>query len=188
MAHTASNGERNMAHMRKNVWELGGDWADPILWYARGVKAMKARALNEPTGWRFYGAIHGFYQPVAATRVCESRGPDAEQEGYRDLLAAVPARQLVLPALAPRLSDRLRSRRSRSRRKSSTAPPIGRFPTGTTSSRTRRCPLRSPLRTGLTGTATIRFTFPSAMVRTMTATSVVPGESRSTCARSRIPL
>jgi tyrosinase len=51
-----------MAFTRKNVWELGSDWADPILWYARGVKAMKARALNEPTGWRFYGAIHGFDQ------------------------------------------------------------------------------------------------------------------------------
>ena len=23
-----------MAYTRKNVWELGGDWADPILWYA----------------------------------------------------------------------------------------------------------------------------------------------------------
>ena len=53
-----------MATMRKNVWELGGDWADPILWYARGVKAMQARALNEPTGWRFYGAIHGFDQDL----------------------------------------------------------------------------------------------------------------------------
>jgi tyrosinase len=52
-----------MPYTRKNVWELGGDWADPILWYARGVKAMKARALAEPTSWRFYGGIHGFYQP-----------------------------------------------------------------------------------------------------------------------------
>jgi tyrosinase len=51
-----------MANTRKNVWELGGDWADPILWYARGVKAMKARALAEPTGWRFYGAMHGIDQ------------------------------------------------------------------------------------------------------------------------------
>jgi tyrosinase len=51
-----------MANIRGNVWELGGDWADPILWYARGVKAMKARALNDPMGWRFYGAIHGFDQ------------------------------------------------------------------------------------------------------------------------------
>jgi len=48
-----------MQYLRKNVWELGGDWADPILWYARGVAAMKARALAEPTSWRFYGAIHG---------------------------------------------------------------------------------------------------------------------------------
>ena len=47
-----------MSFTRKNVW-LGGDWADPVLWYARGVKAMKARPLNEPTSWRFYGAIHG---------------------------------------------------------------------------------------------------------------------------------
>src|SRR5580704_382789 len=48
-----------MHYMRKNVWELGGEWAAPILWYARGVAAMKARALAEPTAWRFYGAIHG---------------------------------------------------------------------------------------------------------------------------------
>lgn len=51
-----------MAYMRRNVWELGGNWADPILWYARGIKAMKARPLNDPTGWRFYGAIHGIDQ------------------------------------------------------------------------------------------------------------------------------
>jgi tyrosinase len=48
-----------MQYTRGNVWELGGDWADPILWYARGVAAMKARKLAEPTSWRFYGAIHG---------------------------------------------------------------------------------------------------------------------------------
>ena len=48
-----------MKFTRKNVWDLGGDWADTILWYARGVKAMNARALAEPTGWRFYGGIHG---------------------------------------------------------------------------------------------------------------------------------
>jgi tyrosinase len=53
-----------MQYMRKNVWELGGDWADPILWYARGVAAMKTRALAEPTAWRFYGAMHGFKQSL----------------------------------------------------------------------------------------------------------------------------
>jgi tyrosinase len=54
--------DADMTNIRKNVWELGSDWADPILWYARGVKAMKARALNETTGWQFYGAIHGIDQ------------------------------------------------------------------------------------------------------------------------------
>src|ERR1700726_3138095 len=55
-------GDADMTFTRKNVWELGGNWADPILWYARGVKAMKARALKEPTAWRFYGAMHGIDQ------------------------------------------------------------------------------------------------------------------------------
>ncbi|CAN7768819.1 hypothetical protein [Mesorhizobium sp. LjNodule214] len=42
-----------MQYMRKNVWELGNDWAAPILWYARGVAEMKSRALAKPTSWRF---------------------------------------------------------------------------------------------------------------------------------------
>ncbi len=31
-----------------------------VLWYARGVAAMQARPLAEPTSWRFYAAMHGF--------------------------------------------------------------------------------------------------------------------------------
>ena len=49
-----------MTFIRRNVWGLGGDWADEILWYARGVAAMKARALAQPTSWRFYAGMHGF--------------------------------------------------------------------------------------------------------------------------------
>jgi tyrosinase len=56
--------QQTQQYERKNVWEAGGDWADPILWYARGVAAMKARALAEPTSWRFYGAIHGIDEPL----------------------------------------------------------------------------------------------------------------------------
>ena len=44
---------------RKNVWDLGDDWANPILWYARGVGEMKSRPLDDLTSWRFFGAIHG---------------------------------------------------------------------------------------------------------------------------------
>lgn len=48
-------------YVRKNVWANGGTFDDPtILWYARGVAAMKAKALAEPTSWRFYAGIHGF--------------------------------------------------------------------------------------------------------------------------------
>ena len=53
-----------MQYTRRNAWELGDDWADPLLWYARGVAAMSARALAEATSWRFYGAIHGIDPPL----------------------------------------------------------------------------------------------------------------------------
>ena len=53
-----------MTYTRKNVWELGADWADDILWYARAVKAMKARELSDPSSWRFYAAMHGIYPPL----------------------------------------------------------------------------------------------------------------------------
>ena len=48
-----------MVRLRQNVFDLGNDWADPVLWYARGVKAMKSRPLADPKGWTFYAAIHG---------------------------------------------------------------------------------------------------------------------------------
>jgi len=48
-----------MTFVRRNVWQLGGDWSDPVLWYARGVAALKSRPLDDATSWRFYGAIHG---------------------------------------------------------------------------------------------------------------------------------
>ena len=51
-------------YIRRNVWELGGDWADPIIWYARGVAAMKSKAIAEPTSWKFYGAMHGIDKPL----------------------------------------------------------------------------------------------------------------------------
>ncbi len=51
-------------YTRQNVWELGSDWADPILWYARGVREMKGRAFSEPTSWRFYASMHGIDQQL----------------------------------------------------------------------------------------------------------------------------
>ena len=53
-----------MTYVRRNVWDLGAKWADPILWYARGVKAMQGRPITDRTSWKFYAAMHGMYQPL----------------------------------------------------------------------------------------------------------------------------
>jgi tyrosinase len=49
-----------MARLRKSVYAEGDVWSDTLLWYARGVAALKARPLADPTSWRFFGAIHNF--------------------------------------------------------------------------------------------------------------------------------
>ena len=52
-------------YTRQNVWDAGGKdgWGDTVLWYARGVQAMKDKRtdlLDNRTGWRFFGAMHDF--------------------------------------------------------------------------------------------------------------------------------
>lgn len=48
--------------MRRNVWELGNDWAPPILWYARAVAALRPKGLTDRTSWRFWAGMHGYHQ------------------------------------------------------------------------------------------------------------------------------
>jgi tyrosinase len=59
LTNRVQKGRLNMSSARSNIFNLGSDWADPILWYARGVKAMKSRPLSDPTSWTFYAAMHG---------------------------------------------------------------------------------------------------------------------------------
>lgn len=52
-------------YTRQNVWEAGGKdgWGDTVLWYARGVQAMKDKrtdGLDNRVGWRFFGGMHDF--------------------------------------------------------------------------------------------------------------------------------
>jgi tyrosinase len=52
-------------YVRTNVYENGGDFSNPtLLWYARGVKAMNARPIADPTSWKFFAAIHGINKPL----------------------------------------------------------------------------------------------------------------------------
>ena len=49
-------------YTRRNVWRLGSDWATEITWYARAVRALKAKPITDPTSWRFLAGIHGFHR------------------------------------------------------------------------------------------------------------------------------
>lgn len=44
---------------RRDVWKLA-EWDPILLWYARAIAAMQARALDDPTSWRYQAAIHAY--------------------------------------------------------------------------------------------------------------------------------
>ena len=49
-------------YTRANAWNNGGTFDNPdLLWYAKGVGAMQARTLSDPSSWWFFAAIHGQY-------------------------------------------------------------------------------------------------------------------------------
>jgi tyrosinase len=49
-------------YTRKSAWNNSGSFDNPdLLWYAKGVGVMQGRALNDPTSWWFFAAIHGEY-------------------------------------------------------------------------------------------------------------------------------
>lgn len=49
-------------NIRRNVWDLGNDWAPTILWYARAVAALRLKGLSDPTSWRFWAGMHGYHE------------------------------------------------------------------------------------------------------------------------------
>ncbi len=50
-------------YIRRNAWLNGGTFTgnSDLLWYAKGVRALQSRALNDPNSWWFFAAIHGQY-------------------------------------------------------------------------------------------------------------------------------
>ena len=60
-------------YTRVNAWNNGGTFANTdLLWYAKGVAAMQARALDDPSSWWFFAAIHGEYVDTAGSRLGKS--------------------------------------------------------------------------------------------------------------------
>ena len=50
-----------MTFTRRDAWSLNTDlvWPPTLEWYARAVRAMQARPLEDPLSWRYQAAIHG---------------------------------------------------------------------------------------------------------------------------------
>src|SRR5215218_4148573 len=84
-----------MTFTRRDAWLLNTDlvWPPTLEWYARAVRAMQARPLEDPLSWRYQAAIHG----LAATGRALER---------------MSARQLVLPAVAPDVPLPVRANRT----------------------------------------------------------------------------
>jgi tyrosinase len=50
------------SYTRNSAWNNGGTFDNQdLLWYAKGVGAMMARQLDDPSSWWFFAAMHGEY-------------------------------------------------------------------------------------------------------------------------------
>ncbi len=49
----------HMAGTRVDIAKLGAPWSDTMLWYARAVGELQARAFDQRTSWTYLAAIHG---------------------------------------------------------------------------------------------------------------------------------
>lgn len=75
-----------MAYVRRDVWKLGSDWSDTLLWYARGVGVLQQRPITDRTSWRFLAAIHGInfqlWRDAGYLRADTPLPPLADQDLY----------------------------------------------------------------------------------------------------------
>jgi tyrosinase len=53
-----------MVRVRREVRSLGAGWSDTLVWYARAVRTLRARAFTDRTSWRFLAAMHGWHPVV----------------------------------------------------------------------------------------------------------------------------
>ncbi|MEZ3160724.1 tyrosinase family protein [Microbacterium sp. BWT-B31] len=48
-----------VVRIRREVHALGPGWPDTLVWYAKAVRALRARPMSDPTSWLFLAAMHG---------------------------------------------------------------------------------------------------------------------------------
>lgn len=56
-----------MTYVRKDLWNLGETWNPTLLWYAKAIRELQSRPIDDPTSWRFLAAIHGFKKELWIT-------------------------------------------------------------------------------------------------------------------------
>lgn len=75
-----------MRRVRTEIHALGPTWNDTVLWYAKAVEALNARALTDKTSWLYMAAIHGFDAGLWRSFNLIGQGaalpPTAEQDTY----------------------------------------------------------------------------------------------------------
>jgi tyrosinase len=49
----------NGVRIREDLWKLP-KWDDTLVWYARAIRKMWERRLDDPTSWRYQAAIHAY--------------------------------------------------------------------------------------------------------------------------------
>ncbi|MEO8379425.1 MAG: tyrosinase family protein [Acidobacteriota bacterium] len=66
-----------MTRTRRDVWSLSkvDVWEETLLWYAKAVREMQTRPLDDPRSWRYQAAIHEF----------NGDGSPAEQPADKDI-------------------------------------------------------------------------------------------------------
>ena len=79
------SGRSTMAHVRRDVWNLGSGWSDALLWYARGVGVLQQRPITDHTSWRFLAAIHGIDVPLWQDAGYLRRGDKLPSQEDQDL-------------------------------------------------------------------------------------------------------
>lgn len=58
-----SSSTTSAVRIRKNVLKLGS-LGDDLHWYGRAVADLQARALTDPTSWRYLSAVHGYQRAI----------------------------------------------------------------------------------------------------------------------------
>ena len=102
---------------RQEIRSAAAPWSAPLLWYARGVGVLQKRPISDKTSWLFLAAMHGIDPDAwAQFGYLFERNVPSRGSAKSDVLEPVPASDLVLLAVASRLSLDLRGHRQRSDR------------------------------------------------------------------------